>query len=147
MLEQFEHINLNNVDDSFHAVDAGVYTLEVNKLEPKYVKITKADSPYAGQEVLVLKGSYTIVDDEKFSGRKLWQDFWTPYPIAQKFLKKQMQVTGVIQGPDESLVDYAKQFALLNPPARFVVPITQKPDRRDPETMVNEIAFFNAKPA
>ncbi len=143
---EYEHINLNEVDDTIKAVDPGVYTLEVNKLEPKYVKITKAGSEYEGQEVLVLKGSYTIVDDEKYSGRKIWQDFFTPFKGAKIGLKRQMLATGVLQADGESLVDYAAQFASLNPPARFQAPVTKEPDRRNPDVSSNTIQFFQAKP-
>lgn len=147
-IEAFEHIRLADIDDTAKPLPENVYTLEVNKLESVYRKITKADSEYAGQEVLVLKGSYTIVDDEKFSGRKLWQDFWTPFKFAQIALKKQMNATGVLQGEGESLVDYAKQFGLLNPPARFQVPVALVPDRRDPDgPLKNEIKFFGARAA
>lgn len=147
MTEQFEHINLNDVDTSMKPVNGNVYTLEINKLEPVYRTINKADSPFVGQSVLVLKGSYTIVEDNDYSGRKLWSDFWTPFHGAQVGLKKQMQATGVVQGENESLTDYAKRFETLSPPARFLVEVTKVPNRRDPEgPEVNEINFFTARP-
>lgn len=144
--EVFTHLNLNEVDDSIKPIEPGVYTLEINKLEPVYRTISKPDSPFCGQSVLVLKGSYTIVDDESYSGRKLWHDFWTPFKGAQIGLKRQMNATGVVQTDGESLEEYAKQFATLNPPARFQAPVTKEADRRDPTAPpVNEINFFNAK--
>jgi len=146
--EMFSHINLSEVDDTIKAVDEGVYTFEINKLEPKYVKITKPGSEYEGQEVLVLKGSYTIVDDEKYSGRKIWQDFFTPFKGAQIGLKRQMNATGVVQAAGEDLIQYAQQFATLNPPARFQAPLKKVADRRDPTGPAkNEIDLFQAKPA
>lgn len=146
-LESFEHINLNDVDDSRKALPENVYTLEVNKLDLVYRKVSNPSSEYAGQELPVLKGSYTVTDDPEYSGRKLWQDFWVVYKVPQIFLKKQMQATGVIQADGESLGDYAAQFASLNPPARFQVQVKQIDDRRNPEgPKVNEIAFFTARP-
>ncbi len=144
--EGFEHINLADIDDSAKPIDENVYTLEVNKLEPQYIKINKASSPFCGQEILVLKGSYTVVDDEKYSGRKLWQDFWTNQDYALKSLKKQMNATGVLQTPGETLSDYARQFALLNPPARFQAKVTKGPKFGDPDTTVNSINLFSARP-
>lgn len=145
--ESFEHINLNEVDTSMKPVETNVYTLEINKLEPKYLKINKEGSPFQGQDVLVLKGSYTIVEDEKYSGRKLWSDFWTCFEGGKKSLRKQMDATGVVQGTNESLIDYAKQFETLSPAARFLVSVTKVVDKRDPEGgEVNQINFFTARP-
>jgi hypothetical protein len=143
--EQFEHINLNDVDTTASRIDTGYYTLELNQLTVKYVKINKPTSPYAGQEVLVLKGWYTIVDDDKYSGRKLFHEFWTPFTNAKKSLALQMKATGVIQEPNQSLPDYAAQFATLNPPARFQVQVEKVPGK-DGEGDENRINFFTAKP-
>lgn len=147
-MESFEHINLNDIDDSRKPIDANVYTLEVNRLNSVYKEVKNPDSPYLGQKLLVLQGSYTVVDDPKFAGRKLWKDFWTPFKIAQVQLKKQMSATGVLQTEGQSLIEYAEQFGILNPPARFQVPINLVKDRRDPEgPEISEINFFQAKPA
>lgn len=145
--DSFEHLNLNDVDTTASAVDTDVYTLEINKLVPKYRKINKPDSPFCGQDVLVLSGSYTIVDNDKYNGKKLWKDFWTPFKGAQIGLKKQMTATGVSQSDGQTLIEYAEQFGLLNPPARFTVPIEKKQDPRDPNgAPINEINMYQAKP-
>jgi hypothetical protein len=144
----FEHINLNEVDDSRQTVEPNVYTFEINKLEPVYREVKNPSSPYAGQKVLVIRGSYTIADDEKFSGRKIWQDFWTPFKVPQIFLKRQMQATGITQADGETLGDWANQFSLLSPPARFQAPLKLEKDNRDPEgPSVNRIDFYNARAA
>jgi len=146
-VESYEHINLRDVDDSRQALPEAVYTLEVNKIDAKYVTVTNPNSELKGTSPLVLKASYTIVDDPKYSGRKYWEDFWTPFKFAQVNLKKQMNATGVLQAEGESLSDYAAQFALLNPPARFQVLIQNVPDKRDPTgPPVNRINWFSAKP-
>lgn len=124
-----------------------MYTLEVNKLDPVYTTIKNPTSEYFGKSVLVMKGSFTIVDDEKYSGRKLWQDFYSIYNVPLIFLKKIMQSTGVLQEGDQSLQDWGAQFANLNPPARFQVGVKKVADRRDPDgPPVNEISFFTSKP-
>lgn len=146
--EGFDHINLNDVDDSRKPLAEGVYTLEINKLDPVYKKVTNPSSEYVGQDILVLRGSYTIVEDPTYSGRKLWQDFWTAFKAAQVNLKKQQNATGIIQQEGQTLSDYASQFATLSPPARFQVLVKLTKDRRDPTGPdVNEISWFTAKPA
>jgi len=93
----------------------------------------------------VLKGSYTIVDHEKLSGRKLWEDFMTPFKFAQVNLKKQQNATGVVQAEGESLRDYAAQFASLSPAARFQVLIKEGKNRLSGEPE-NQISWFSARP-
>jgi hypothetical protein len=144
----FEHLNLNDVDTTAQAVDANVYTLEIAKLEPAYRTISKEDSPYKGQQVLVLRGAFIIVDDEKYSGRRIFKDFWTPYRGAQVGLRKLQDATGVKQTEGQLLTEWASQFALLNPPAKFQAPVTKGPDRRDPDgPAVNDIDAFKCRPA
>lgn len=143
----FEHINLNQVDDSQKPIDAGVYTFEVNSLKPKTIKVKKETSPLFGQELDLVEGSYTIVDDEKYSGRKLWRTFWMNKKYDLIFLKKQAAATGITQGVDEDFAEYTGQFALLNPPARFQAPLDVKKPYNDPEgAEINEMNFFQAKP-
>lgn len=145
-LDAFEHVNLNEVDDSIKPVEEREYTLEINRMNPSRVKIKKADSPYVGQEVLVLKAKFTIVDDERYSGRPLFDDFWTTSPLTPKFLKRIKSVTGVEQDGD-SLEDFGAKFATLDPPARFKVTIAQTKDFKNPEALINQIKYFTAKPA
>lgn len=145
--EVYEHINLNEVDISMKAVDTNVYTLEINKLEPIYRTVKNPNSALFGQSCLVIKGSFTIVDDDKFSGRRLWQDFWTPFDFAKKDLKRLLMATGVGQADGQDLSEWALQFATLNPPARFECMVMKEPDKRDASSLVNRINFYQAKPA
>lgn len=152
----YSHVNLNDIDDSRKALPENVYTFEINKLTPSYKKIKNPSSEFFGQDVLVLDGSYTIVDDPTYSGRKNWESFYTVFKFALVNLKKQMQATGVVQGAEESLEDYATQFATLNPPARFQALLRCEYDKRDldgegqPKAGAaprNSINFLTAKPA
>lgn len=125
-----------------------MYTLEVNKLDYVMKPVKNPTSEFFGKDVPVIKGSFTIVDDEKYSGRKLWEDFYIVYPFAQKNLKRVMAATLVPQGEGETLPDWSAQFSTLNPAARFQVQVTLAPDRRDgPDgEPQNKIAFLTAKP-
>lgn len=146
MPSEYTHYNLNDVDDSRKPVDANIYTLEINKLEPVYRTVKSPTSVNFGKEFLVIRGSYTIVDDPKFSGRKLWKDFWTNQKVALIFLKKQMVSTGVLQTDTQELEEWASQFATFNPSARFQVPVGISKPWGDPEgDDENSINFFQCK--
>lgn len=145
--ETFDHIRLDEIDDSRKPLDANVYTLEISKLDPVYKEVKNPTSEYFGQQILVMKGSFTVVDDPKYSGRKLWQDFWTAFKVPLIFLKKISAGTGMAQAEGQTLSDWASQFATLNPPARFQVQVDLVPDKRDPDgPPVNEIKFFTVRP-
>lgn len=144
----WNHQNLNDIDDSRALIDPGVYTFEINKIESVEKEVKKVDSAYFGQSLQYLKGSFTIVDDPKYSGRKQWSDFCTAFKVPLVFLKKISQATGVLNEEGQTLSDWAAQFANLNPPARFQAEMKQVQDRRDPtgKDLQNEIAFFTCRP-
>lgn len=138
----FDHINLNTIDPGFKPVPDNVYNFEVNSIKSTYVKVGKPDSPNYGKNVEVLKGSFTIVDDPEYSGRKVWYDFWATnkYNVAE--LRKLQDATGVLQG-ELSFVDWASQFATLNPPAKFQCFTTKEDDRNGIPR--NVIKFMQAR--
>lgn len=141
----FEHINLNQIDPGFKPVPENVYNLEVNSIKPSYVKVTKPGSKYEGQTVLVLKGSFTIVDDAEYSGRKLWSDFWATNNYNLIELKKLSEATGVIQGEGQTLPEFVEQFATMNPPAKFQCFVTKEDDYKG--TPRNVVKFVQARAA
>jgi hypothetical protein len=140
---EFEHINLNQIDPGYKPIDENVYNYEVQSLKPTYVKINKPTSPYAGQEVLVLKGSFTVVDDDNFSGKKVWYDFWTTNKYNLIELRKLKDATGVEQLDNQSLVEWANSFATLNPSAKFQCFTTKEDDRNGVPR--NVIKFMQAR--
>ena len=140
----FDHIRLSDVDDSRSALPQDYYTLEINKLEPVKVTINKEGSEFKGQSVTVLKGSFTVVDSDKYSSRKVWTDFWTPYKAGQVGLSKIEKSTGVNQGNGQTIPEWASQFETLNPPARIQALVTNKTgDDGNPR---NEVNPFSIKP-
>ena len=141
---EFDHINLSEIDPTFKPIDVGYYTLQVNALTPKV--ITPKAGKNAGKSVLALNGSFTVVGDPNFAGRKLWKFFWTSNPVDVKDLRKLQDVTGVTQEAGETLSDWAARFADLNPPAEFKVFVGQEPDYRDPSVQVSVIKMNQAQP-
>lgn len=143
-VSEFSHINLNEIDPTFQAIDEGFYMLQVNKLTAKVV--TPKAGKNAGRQVLVLNGSYTLVNDDQYSGRKFWKSFWTSNPVDLKDLRRQMDATGVVQEEGQSLEEYAATFETLNPPAELRIFIGKEADYRNPEQTVNVLKFAQAQP-
>lgn len=140
----FDHIRLSDVDESREALPQDYYTLEINKLDPTTRTINKDGSPLKGQTVPVLQGSFTVVDNDKYAGRKLWSDLWMCFKAGQVGAKKIASVTGVAQTDNQSVSDWGAQFSTLNPPARVQVMV----DRivGDDGIPQNRINFFTVKP-
>jgi len=141
---EFEHINIMEIDPTFKPINEGFYTLQVNKLTPK--TITPSKGKNQGKAVLVLNGSFTVVGDDAFSGRKIWKSFWASNPVDLKDLRRLADATGVTQDAGQTLSEYAQTFETLNPPAEFKVFLATQADYRDPTQMVNEIKFNQAQP-
>lgn len=140
---EFEHIQLQDIDPTFKPVDAGMYTLQVNSIKGRQVEIKNGKN--AGKTATVLKGSFTIVGDPNFSGRKLWHDFWSTNRTSLVELRKVMDATGVEQQQGETLSEYGTRFGELNPPAEFKVYVAVEPDYRDASVNVNVIKFRQAQ--
>lgn len=140
----FDHIRLSDVDDSRQPLPQDYYTLEINKLEPVKITINKEGSALKGQSVTVLKGSFTVVDSDKYSSRKVWTDFWTPYKAGQVGLSKIQTSTGVQQAEGQSIPEWATQFGELNPPARIQALVDTR--KGDDGVEKNQVNPFSIKP-
>lgn len=141
-MEEFNYVDLHTIDPTFKPVDAGVYTLQVNSIKGQTVEIKTGKN--AGKTKLLLKGSFTIVGDPNFSGRKLWYTFWADNRINLVELRKLMDATGIEQQQGESLTDYGTRFGELNPPAEFKCFVAVEKDYKDPNADVNVIKFRQA---
>lgn len=139
----FDHIRLSDVDDSREPIPENVYTLEINKLDPTTRTIGAEGHPLKGQTVPVLQGSFTIVEDEKYSSRKVWGDLWMSSKDGLVGAKKIQAATGVQQAEGQSVSDWGAQFATLNPPARIQVLVKNLgKDAAKP----NRLNFYTVKP-
>ena len=141
---EFEHIIIMQIDPTFKPIDEGFYTLQVNKLTPK-TGVAKSGKN-SGKPYMFLNGSFTVVNDENFSGRKLWKSFWASNPVDLKDLRRLADATGVVQEAGQTLSEYAAVYETLNPPAQFKVFVGTENDYRDANATVNVIKFAQAQP-
>lgn len=68
--QEFNYVNLQEVDPNLKAIDEDVYTLKVIKLAIQ----KKAD--FDGTLKPNLSARFGVTNHEKFSGRTLWHTFW-----------------------------------------------------------------------
>jgi len=116
-VEQYDHINIMEIDPSFKPISEGFYTFQINKAQGSIV--TPKAGKNAGNELLVLKFSLTLVGDDQYSGRKFWPSFWANNPVDLRNLRKLAEATAVTQTSGQTLTEYTSGFELLDPPAEF----------------------------
>lgn len=147
-MSDFNYINIMDIDPTFQPVAKGPRTLEVTKLTPK-TYIGKPGSKYEGQEQMLINGSFTVVDDAEFNGRRIFQTLFASSAYDLKGLRRLADATGVTQETGETFSDWLSSFEQLNPPARFkaFVDVVDKPDREGNIVPTNVISFSNVKPA
>ena len=96
--QDFNFVNLTQVDPNYTAIDEGVYQLKVIKLA---VNKTKGDN---GKEVKpYLAGTFSVSNHEKFSGRRLFHNFWSitdNNSFDAKALRRLADASGVPQEGD-----------------------------------------------
>ena len=124
-MAEFEYFNLHDVDPTFKPVDAGVYTLQCAKMTAQ--KKTPASGKMAGQETLMINGTFIVTGDPTYSGRRFFNTFWIHNPYDQKALRKLMDRTGVAQNPGESLIDWLAKMTQIQPTFKAKVDVVVEP--------------------
>jgi hypothetical protein len=96
--QDFNFVNLTQVDPNYTAIDEGVYTLKVIKMA---IQNTKGNN---GAEVKpYLACTFSVSNHEKFSGRRLFHNFWNVTDNSgfdAKALRRIADATGVPQDGD-----------------------------------------------
>jgi hypothetical protein len=136
---EYQYFNLQDVDPTFRPIDQGVYTLQLAKIAGQ-VKVPKSGK-MAGQETLMINGTFIVTGDPTFSGRRLFNTFWIHNPYDQKALRKISDRTGVIQNPGESLEDYFARLTQIQPSFKAKVDVVKEPDQTGEVVDVNKIDF------
>jgi hypothetical protein len=137
---EFSHINIMDIDPSFKPVETGVCQFRVNKITPKYV--TPGSGKNSGKEVLVGNGDFTIINSDKYSGRRVFQSFWASNSFNLRELRKLADVTGVTQEPGESLEDYLRRYEAVQPEFESFLDVYEKP-QPDGSTSPENVIRFN----
>lgn len=122
----FENLNLNDVDPTFKPIDEGPYILKLMSLlwkESKGTKETNKDVVYVS-----INGKFAVDNHPKFSGRKLYHNFFLGNSFEQKALRRIADATGVSQNPGETLKDWAARISTTNPSFKVAVKVQQAID-------------------
>ena len=116
-MAEFEYFNLNDVDPTFHPIPKGVYAYRVAKLE--YRTVTPKSGKNAGVEVPIVSGSFSVINHDEFSGRRIRHTFWITNPYDQKSLRRFADAIGIMQEPGEPLQAYIERLNSQNPALEF----------------------------
>jgi hypothetical protein len=142
---EFDYFQLSEVDPTFKPLEVGPRTLQLLKLEPKIIEPKKGK--HQGEKVLVLNGSFLVINDETYSGRRLYNTFWLTNSFDQKSLRRLSDGVGIPQEPGEGIKDWAVRMSQSQP--TFKVFVDQKIDGNDGSTNTykNEIKWANIQAA
>jgi len=140
----FDYVDLNEVDPNQTKIPENAYTLKVLNAELINGISKKSGEPYKRVDF-----TFAIVDDETFSGRRLWDSLFQN-ESSLKRLRRLMDATGVQQTPGTTLSEWLKELTLYQP--SFKAEVTLRVDPRqtvaagvEPEK-INRVNLWSAVP-
>lgn len=120
-VQSFRHIHLDQVDPSFQPIDENYYNLRITSAELK--EFTYKNGEKAGQTDERINLGLTVVNDPKFSGRRLYESLF-PNGFSFRVMRRIQDATGIPQnGETES---WLKELAAIGPVVKLKV--IQVPD-------------------
>lgn len=133
----FRHMDLKDVDPNFTKLDGPqVYSLRISSAAfAEYTAKTTNKNQTVGDQVTYIKLALTVVDDPKFTGRKLWEPIF-PGDFSAKILKRIEEATGVEQTGD--MEGWLAQLSSIQPVIKVqvdLVPDTQRDGSPNPRTV------------
>jgi hypothetical protein len=118
-IDQFRYQHLAEIDPSFTPIDTGFYNLKVVSAAYKTGVISRgknAGNPYAS-----LNLGLAVVNDPKFTGRRLWPSFFLSNNFDMKQLRLIMDNTGVQQNEAGDLKEWGESLAKVGPVLKLKV--------------------------
>lgn len=134
-MPDFEHVNINDINPDFDAVKTGFYDLEIAKVvESSFVggptikngPNAGNPNPKAGKTQKILKLHIVIVNDEEFSGRRVFESLFEGSKRDYQFVARIAKATSSPQQPGETLFDYLSRLAEAG--AQFKGKVLETPD-------------------
>jgi hypothetical protein len=120
----FRYIDLKDIDPNFTLLDPEFYNLRITKAEIKTYLIkdgsaaVRKGTANVGDEGTYLNFAFTVVDHQKFTGRKHWESLF-PSDFSFKCLKRIEEATGVQQ--TGSMEDWLSQLTAIGPTVKLKV--------------------------
>lgn len=145
-VEDFRYTDLNEVDPTFKAIPAKVYTLQV--LSGVIVDTTakKNSKRYnIGDPVQFVKFSFGVVGDPNYTGRRVFAQPLFFNAFALRAMRNLMDKTGVYQEPGTSLDTWLEKLTIEQPLIKLGV--TEIPNRNDPNVTDNDVDWKVMTPA
>lgn len=123
-LPEFDRVRLEDVDPNFSLIDEGVYTLQLSSVAANTYE-RKSEGVPTGEKGVRYNLTFTVVDDEKFSGRRVRESFF-PSDFFLKCVRRVADATGYPQDGD-SIAGYLESMAgESDPPVLFKAPIGKR---------------------
>ena len=118
-IDQFRYQHLSEIDPSFTPIDTGFYTFKV--VSSKYNTGVISRGKNAGNPYSSLNLGLAVVNDPKFTGRRIWPSFFLSNNFDLKQLRLIQDATGVQQDPTGDLKTWGESLASVGPTLKLKV--------------------------
>ncbi len=136
-MADFTYFNIMDIDPSFSALDEGVYTLRLNKIEGQ--EFTPQTGKRAGESTMRVNSDFAVVNHQQFSGRRLFHTFWLSNGFDQKALRRLADRTGVPQEPTDTFTMWLAKLTEQQPEVKVKVEKVPDVDYKTGNAKVDEI--------
>jgi hypothetical protein len=132
-VDEFQYVDLNQVDPNFSLLDEEVYNFVISKAERK---------PYGTEGKSRIVFTLTVTQHQKFAGRKLFPSlFFSEFTL--KSLRRIADATGVPQTPGD-MDGWLKDLSTIQPPVKLKV--IKVPDGKTTKDKVTNELIFTPNP-
>lgn len=142
----FEYVDLNEIDPTFRPIPGGeFYTFKILKAELRHFAYKEGNQKGvpAGTPDSFVKFNLAVTDHPEFAGRRIFPTLFSG-PSALKKLRRVMDATGIAQEPGTPLDAWLATLSEQQPTLRLKA--IERPDRRDPNTIDNDVDWWSAAP-
>jgi hypothetical protein len=153
-IEDFNYVNLQEIDPAFETLPTNLYTLQVQKAELKEF-VYKPGSEKAGQTGSFVKFQFVVVDHDTYSGRRVFETLF-PSTFTFKGLRRLMDATGVVQEAGAPLTEWLGTLTNESPKFKIMVEqaedvdkngVAKNTDFKGNPAKINRLRWNNVQPA
>lgn len=139
--EEFDYVNLSEVDPNAKAVAEGFYKVRVTGAAVK--PFTAKSGPNAGKPGVRYEFKVQVAEDGPARGRVIFDSLFHGEG-ALRAMRRLMDASGVPQEDGEPISEYLPRLAKESPEVRYKITVKKENDRDGQPVDRNRIDFYSA---